>query len=67
VDEALTQLTADDPAAATVVKLHFFAGLTLDETADVLLVSRATVYRQWAYARAILRLALRDGDQHGAE
>ena len=59
VDEALTRLAADDPAAAEVVKLHFFAGLTLDETADVLRISRATVYRQWAYARALLRLELR--------
>jgi RNA polymerase sigma factor (TIGR02999 family) len=60
VDEAVTQLALDDPAAAEIVKLHFFGGLTLDETADALGVSRATAYRQWAYARACLRLALRD-------
>lgn len=63
VDEALTQLAADDPAAAEVVKLHFFAGLTLDETADMLRVSRATVYRQWAFARAVLRVQLRGEEQ----
>jgi RNA polymerase sigma factor (TIGR02999 family) len=62
VDEALTELAASDPDVAEVVKLHFFAGMTLDETADVLQVSRATVYRHWAYARATLRLALKDAD-----
>ena len=61
VDQALGQLATTDPAAADVVKLHFFAGMTLDETADALSVSRATVYRQWSYARAMLRLALQDG------
>ena len=63
VDEAVTRLAQTDPAAADVVKLHFFAGMTLDETAAALGVSRATVYRQWAYARAWLRLALQDGDR----
>jgi len=67
VDEALTRLAADDPAAAEVVKLHFFAGLTLDDTAELLHVSRATVYRQWAYARAVLRLELRGGDRTGPD
>ena len=60
VDAAVTRLGDDDPTAANIVKLHFFAGLTLDETADVLGISRATVYRQWSYARAMLRLALGD-------
>ena len=59
VDEALARLAADEPVAAAIVKLHFFGGLTLDEVAEVLSISRATVYRQWAYARAMLRLALR--------
>jgi RNA polymerase sigma factor (TIGR02999 family) len=62
IDEALTELAVSDPDVAEVVKLHFFAGMTLDETADVLQVSRATVYRHWAYARATLRLALKDAD-----
>lgn len=63
VDEAVARLAEEDPAAAEVVKLHVFAGLTLDETADALAISRATVYRQWTYARAVLRLALDDGDE----
>jgi RNA polymerase sigma factor (TIGR02999 family) len=65
VDEAVSQLGQEDPGAAEIVKLHFFAGLSLEETADALGVSRATVYRQWAYARACLRLALRDNDSEG--
>src|SRR5262249_10115379 len=63
VDEAVTRLAVDEPTAASIVKLHFFAGLTLEEAADTLGISRATVYRQWAYARAVLRLALRADDQ----
>jgi RNA polymerase sigma factor (TIGR02999 family) len=62
VDEAVSALADQDSEAAEIVKLHFFAGLTLDETADALGVSRATVYRQWAYARARLRLFLREKD-----
>jgi len=42
-----------DPAAADVVNLHFFVGMTLDETAEALGVSRATTCRHWAYARAL--------------
>ena len=60
VDEAVTKLAAKDPACAELVKLHFFAGLTLDEAAEALGVSRATAYRLWSYARAFLRLSLRD-------
>jgi RNA polymerase sigma factor (TIGR02999 family) len=60
VDEAVARLAEDDPDAARVVNLHVFAGMTLDETAKSLGMSRATVFRQWAYARAALRLALRD-------
>jgi RNA polymerase sigma factor (TIGR02999 family) len=58
VDEAVSRLTDEDPLAAEIVKLHFFAGLTLDEIGDVLGISRANVYRQWAYARAVLRVNL---------
>ena len=59
VNDALNQLTEQESDVAEIVKLHFFAGLTLDETADALALSRATVYRQWAYARACLRLMMR--------
>jgi RNA polymerase sigma factor (TIGR02999 family) len=58
LDEALTRLAAEDAAAAQVVQLHFFAGLSIEQAAEALGVSRATAYRQWAYARAWLRCAL---------
>jgi RNA polymerase sigma factor (TIGR02999 family) len=61
VDESLNRLAAEDPAAAEIVNLHFFVGLTLDETADAIGVSRATVYRQWSYARSWLKLSLAGG------
>jgi RNA polymerase sigma factor (TIGR02999 family) len=62
VDESLAQLADEDPSAAAVVKLHFFAGLTLDEAADAVGISRATAYRHWAYARAWLKLRLPERD-----
>ena len=58
LDEALTRLAAEDPEAARVVQLHFFAGLPLEQVGTCLGLSRATAYRQWAYARAWLRCAL---------
>src|SRR5262245_44321187 len=58
VNDALAQLAKQEPECTEIVKLHFFAGLTLDETADALGISRATVYRQWSYARACLRLMM---------
>src|SRR5262249_21479716 len=58
LDEALARLAAEDADAARVVDLHFFAGLSIDEAADALGASRATAYRQWAYARAWLRCEL---------
>ena len=58
LDEALTRLTGEDAAAAQVVQLHFFAGLSIEEAAEALGVSRATAYRQWSYARAWLRCAI---------
>src|SRR5262245_40268429 len=58
LDEALTRLTAEDAAAAQVVQLHFFAGLSIEEAAETLGISRATAYRHWTYARAWLRSAI---------
>ncbi len=54
LDEALAKLTEEDAAKAELVKLRFFAGLTLDQVAKTLDVSPATVDRHWAYARAFL-------------
>jgi RNA polymerase sigma factor (TIGR02999 family) len=61
LDEALTRLAQQDPGAAKIVQLHFFAGLPIEQTAEALGVSRATAYRQWAYARAWLRCAMGEG------
>ena len=52
--EALDRLTEQDAAKAELVKLRFFAGLTLEEAAEVLGVSAPTAKRHWAYARAWL-------------
>ena len=58
IDEALTALAAEDPQSADVARLRLFAGLSVDEAADALGVSRATAFRDWAYARAWLTAAL---------
>jgi RNA polymerase sigma factor (TIGR02999 family) len=54
LDDALTELEAKHPQKAKVVKLRFFAGCALEETAQMLGISRATAQRHWAYARAWL-------------
>ena len=54
LDEALTRLEALNPENAQIIKLRFFAGLSLEETAEVMGISRATAQRKWAYARAWL-------------
>jgi DNA-directed RNA polymerase specialized sigma24 family protein len=58
VDAALQALRQRDPDLARLVELRFFVGLSVEETADVLGVSRATVGREWAAARAFLALEL---------
>ncbi len=54
LDQALTKLAAQDPQKAELVQLRFFAGLTLDQVAQTLGLSPATVDRHWAFARAFL-------------
>src|SRR5262245_47005822 len=54
VDEALEKLAAAAPQAAELVKLHYFAGLTIEQVAAVLGVSVRKAYTVWAYARAWL-------------
>jgi RNA polymerase sigma factor (TIGR02999 family) len=55
LDEALSRLTALDPVKAEVVKLRFFAGLTMPEVAQTLNISLATAERYWTYARTWVR------------
>ncbi|HYH64623.1 MAG TPA: ECF-type sigma factor [Urbifossiella sp.] len=54
LDAALDRLAAAEPEKAEVVKLRYFAGLTIDETAAALGISAATANRYWAYSRAWL-------------
>ena len=54
MNEALEKLTAHDPAAAELVKVRFFAGLTFPQAAEVLGLSERSAKRSWAYARAWL-------------
>jgi RNA polymerase sigma factor (TIGR02999 family) len=61
VDDALAKLAGDDPAAAQIVQLRYFAGLTVEEAGKALGVSTATAYRHWNYARAWLHIELSDG------
>ena len=65
LDEALTRLTAHDASKAEVVKLRFFAGLTMPEIAQALGISLATTERYWTYARLWLYAELTDEDNGG--
>jgi RNA polymerase sigma factor (TIGR02999 family) len=60
LNDALDRLAAEDPDKAQVVKLRYFAGLSLEETAAALGIAPATAKRRWAYARAWLYDALMD-------
>jgi RNA polymerase sigma factor (TIGR02999 family) len=60
LDAALSRLAAEDPVAARVVELRHFAGLSIEDAAATLGLSRATAYRHWTYARAWLRDAIEE-------
>ncbi|MGO9462983.1 MAG: ECF-type sigma factor [Isosphaeraceae bacterium] len=60
LDEALTRLAEESPARAELVKLRFFAGITVSEAAEVLGISLATAERYWTYARTWLYTELSD-------
>jgi RNA polymerase sigma factor (TIGR02999 family) len=61
--EALDGLAREEPACAELVKLRYFAGLTQEEAAQALGVTRRTANRYWAFARAWLRQALGEADE----
>ena len=63
LDEALTRLTGHDATRAEVIKLRFFAGLTMPDIAQALDLSLATVERYWTYARTWLYAELAGEDQ----
>ena len=58
LDDALNHLAIEDATAVELVKLRVFAGLSVEEAADSLGLSRATAYRHWSFARAWLRCEL---------
>jgi RNA polymerase sigma factor (TIGR02999 family) len=58
VDEALGKLASEDPGSADVARLRRFAGLSSEEAAEALGISRATAFREWAYARSWLTHAM---------
>jgi len=62
IDEALNKLSALDKQKAELVKLRFFAGLTIEEAAAALGISEATAKRWWVYARAWLYAEIRPAD-----
>jgi len=59
LNEALDRFALEDPAKAELVKLRYFVGLTLEETAEILGVSLATAKRQWTFARAWLHAEIK--------
>lgn len=61
VDEAFARLEREDPEAAAVVRLRFYAGLGVDEAAEALGISPRTAARLWSYARAVLYRDLSPG------
>jgi RNA polymerase sigma factor (TIGR02999 family) len=63
LDEAFTRLAKEDPEAAEVVKLSYFGGLTLEETAEALGISRRTAQRYWTFARAWLYEEMTRGEE----
>jgi RNA polymerase sigma factor (TIGR02999 family) len=58
IDEALTRLAAEDSQAARLIQLRYFAGLSIEDAAEVVGISRSTAYEHWSYARVRLRTLL---------
>jgi RNA polymerase sigma factor (TIGR02999 family) len=61
LNEALTKFAADDPERADLIRLCYFGGLTIEQAAKILKISRATAYRYWSYARAWLYNEIKKG------
>jgi RNA polymerase sigma factor (TIGR02999 family) len=58
IDESLSKLAAEDPKAGQLVKLHYFAGLSVEDAGKLLGLARSTAYEHWAYAKAWLHYEL---------
>ena len=61
IDDALDTLAANDPQAAELVKLRYYAGFSIPEAAELIGISRSTAYEHWAYAKAWLRRQIDSG------
>jgi RNA polymerase sigma factor (TIGR02999 family) len=66
VDEAIQRISEDDAQTGDVIRLRFFAGLTVPETAEALGISERSVHREWAFARGRLALLL-EAEEPGAD
>lgn len=66
LDESLNRLSALDPKQAQLIGLRFFAGLSVEEVADVMGISTATVKREWSHAKAWLQRDMRGKGAHAA-
>ena len=66
VDEAIQRISEEDTQTGDVIRLRFFAGLTVAETGEALGLSERTVHREWAYARARLAQLL-DDEESGTD
>jgi RNA polymerase sigma factor (TIGR02999 family) len=58
IDEALIRLADEDSQAARLIQLRYFAGLSIDDAAEAIGISRSTAYEHWSYARARLKTLL---------
>lgn len=58
IDEALTRLATEDPAAARLIQLRYFAGLSIEDAAELIGIPRSTAYEHWSYARVRLKTLL---------
>jgi RNA polymerase sigma factor (TIGR02999 family) len=65
IDASLRKLAEVDPGQSRVVELRFFAGMNVEETAEVMGLSTATVKREWSHAKAWLQRDMRAGGAHG--
>jgi RNA polymerase sigma factor (TIGR02999 family) len=59
IDAALSRLAQEDALAARIVTLHYFAGLSLSDVAEIVGISRATAYRHWTYAKSWIQVSIR--------
>ena len=67
LDEALAKLTEEDKVVAELVKMRYFAGLTVEQAAEILGISRRTADRYWAYARAWLYQEIARGETSASQ